>query len=125
MLCRKKFVTLHRKRPDGGIGRRDGLKHRWGDPSRFEPGSGYKAKEQSFAFLVCGRASARAGARSECKKAARGGSASASPQDPRRGGEGGWEFIVWEMLKIARFCDFFWSERLFYVTLHQLSIIIN
>ncbi len=28
-------------RPDGGIGRRAGLKHRWGDPSRFDPGSGY------------------------------------------------------------------------------------
>ena len=29
-------------RPDGGIGRRDGLKHRWSNPSRFEPGSGYE-----------------------------------------------------------------------------------
>ena len=28
--------------PDGGIGRRAGLKHQWGNPSRFEPGSGYK-----------------------------------------------------------------------------------
>ena len=27
--------------PDGGIGRRAGLKHQWGNPSRFEPGSGY------------------------------------------------------------------------------------
>ena len=25
--------------PDGGIGRRAGLKHQWGNPSRFEPGS--------------------------------------------------------------------------------------
>ena len=29
-----------RKSPDGGIGRRAGLKHQWGNPSRFEPGSG-------------------------------------------------------------------------------------
>ena len=28
--------------PDGGIGRRAGLKHQWGNPSRFDPGSGYK-----------------------------------------------------------------------------------
>ena len=27
--------------PDGGIGRRAGLKHQWGNPSRFDPGSGY------------------------------------------------------------------------------------
>lgn len=27
--------------PDGGIGRRVGLKHRWGNPCRFDPGSGY------------------------------------------------------------------------------------
>ena len=32
------------QRPDGGIGRRDGLKHRWGNPSRFEPGSGYEIR---------------------------------------------------------------------------------
>ena len=32
--------------PDGGIGRRAGLKHQWGNPSRFDPGSGYKAEEQ-------------------------------------------------------------------------------
>lgn len=36
--------SLFRQRPcpDGGIGRRAGLKHQWGNPSRFEPGSGYK-----------------------------------------------------------------------------------
>ena len=28
--------------PDGGIGRRAGLKHQWGNPSRFDPGSGYR-----------------------------------------------------------------------------------
>ena len=30
--------------PDGGIGRRAGLKHQWGDPCRFDPGSGYKIR---------------------------------------------------------------------------------
>ena len=42
----KIVVPLHRIResrcPDGGIGRRAGLKHQWGNPSRFDPGSGYK-----------------------------------------------------------------------------------
>ncbi len=33
--------ALPRLRPDGGIGRRDGLKHRWSNPCRFDPGSGY------------------------------------------------------------------------------------
>ena len=28
--------------PDGGIGRRAGLKHQWGNPCRFDPGSGYE-----------------------------------------------------------------------------------
>ena len=28
--------------PGGGIGRRAGLKHQWGDPCRFDPGPGYK-----------------------------------------------------------------------------------
>ncbi|MDO4215769.1 MAG: hypothetical protein Q4D12_07655, partial [Bacteroidales bacterium] len=28
------------------IGRRAGLKHQWGNPSRFDPGSGYKAENQ-------------------------------------------------------------------------------
>ncbi len=27
--------------PDGGIGRRAGLKHQWSNPCRFDPGSGY------------------------------------------------------------------------------------
>ena len=26
---------------DGGIGRRAGLKHQWGNPCRFDPGSEY------------------------------------------------------------------------------------
>lgn len=33
--------------PDGGIGRRDGLKHRWSNPSRFDPGSGYIVKAEN------------------------------------------------------------------------------
>ena len=36
--------------PDGGIGRRAGLKHQWGNPSRFDPGSGYKAENQVIDF---------------------------------------------------------------------------
>ncbi len=31
-------------RPDGGIGRRAGLKHQWSNPCRFDPGSGYNLK---------------------------------------------------------------------------------
>ena len=42
----KKGITFapsfKRRRPDGGIGRRAGLKHQWGNPSRFDPGSGYE-----------------------------------------------------------------------------------
>ena len=33
------FATANRS--DGGIGRRAGLKHQWGNPSRFDPGSEY------------------------------------------------------------------------------------
>lgn len=39
------FATANKPRgirPDGGIGRRAGLKHQWSNPSRFDPGSGYK-----------------------------------------------------------------------------------
>ena len=32
---------VFRSCPDGGIGRRAGLKHQWSNPSRFDPGSGY------------------------------------------------------------------------------------
>ena len=35
-VFRSKFPS-----PDGGIGRRAGLKHQWSNPSRFDPGSGY------------------------------------------------------------------------------------
>ena len=37
------MLLLHRfTSPDGGIGRRAGLKHQWGNPCRFDPGSGYE-----------------------------------------------------------------------------------
>ena len=42
---KKKALPLHSQLsncPDGGIGRRAGLKHQWGNPSRFDPGSGYE-----------------------------------------------------------------------------------
>ena len=34
--------------PDGGIGRRAGLKHQWSNPSRFDPGSGYQDGEKFY-----------------------------------------------------------------------------
>ena len=37
--------------PDGGIGRRAGLKHQWSNPCRFDPGSGYNRKEV-YAMIV-------------------------------------------------------------------------
>ena len=37
------YLCTRFKSPDGGIGRRAGLKHQWGNPSRFDPGSGYKS----------------------------------------------------------------------------------
>ena len=39
------FAAVLIPSPDGGIGRRAGLKHQWGDPCRFDPGSGYKKRE--------------------------------------------------------------------------------
>ena len=40
--------------PDGGIGRRAGLKHQWSNPCRFDPGSGYKQKRLSITLgLFC------------------------------------------------------------------------
>ena len=39
--------------PDGGIGRRAGLKHQWSNPCRFDPGSGYKQKTQHYAGSFC------------------------------------------------------------------------
>ena len=48
VVCEKSHIFAVKIRPDGGIGRRDGLKHRWGNPSRFEPGSGYTQVAVSF-----------------------------------------------------------------------------
>ena len=45
--------------PDGGIGRRAGLKHQWSNPSRFDPGSGYfkslvnQRFTRDFSFSLC------------------------------------------------------------------------
>ena len=36
--------------PDGGIGRRAGLKHQWRNPCRFDPGSGYPTKCKCLIF---------------------------------------------------------------------------
>ena len=36
--------------PDGGIGRRAGLKHQWSNPCRFDPGSGYTLNRKSLIF---------------------------------------------------------------------------
>ena len=36
--------------PDGGIGRRAGLKHQWSNPCRFDPGSGYQTKCKCLFF---------------------------------------------------------------------------
>ena len=38
------------ERPDGGIGRRAGLKHQWSNPCRFDPGSGYDKTLQVIDF---------------------------------------------------------------------------
>ena len=43
------FATANKQSgicPDGGIGRRAGLKHQWSNPCRFDPGSGYFLKPQ-------------------------------------------------------------------------------
>ena len=39
-------------RPDGGIGRRAGLKHQWSNPSRFDPGSGYHLMANQISKLL-------------------------------------------------------------------------
>ena len=54
------FAHAKRQRPDGGIGRRAGLKHQWSNPSRFDPGSGYKEllilnEYQQLFFVGCKR----------------------------------------------------------------------
>ena len=46
-------LPLHPLRgPDGGIGRRAGLKHQWGNPCRFDPGSGYRFRSESAARFI-------------------------------------------------------------------------
>ena len=35
------YICTLKTSPDGGIGRRVGLKHQWSNPCRFDPGSGY------------------------------------------------------------------------------------
>ena len=44
VITANKALYLHSRNtscPDGGIGRRAGLKHQWSNPCRFDPGSGY------------------------------------------------------------------------------------
>ena len=43
-LCTTKF----KRGSDGGIGRRAGLKHQWGNPCRFDPGSEYRKRLITF-----------------------------------------------------------------------------
>ena len=47
----RNFAVANAKSPDGGIGRRVGLKHQWSNPCRFDPGSGYRKKESSDSFF--------------------------------------------------------------------------
>ena len=39
------FASKFKRGSDGGIGRRAGLKHQWGNPCRFDPGSEYEEKD--------------------------------------------------------------------------------
>ena len=41
VISQKMYYLCNALSPDGGIGRRAGLKHQWSNPSRFDPGSGY------------------------------------------------------------------------------------
>ena len=43
VISQKMYYLCNALSPDGGIGRRAGLKHQWSNPSRFDPGSGYKS----------------------------------------------------------------------------------
>ena len=42
VISQKMYYLCNALSPDGGIGRRDGLKHHWSNPCRFDPGSGYQ-----------------------------------------------------------------------------------
>ena len=47
------FAAVLIPSPDGGIGRRAGLKHQWGDPCRFDPGSGYRKRRGFDPSFFC------------------------------------------------------------------------
>ncbi len=49
----KRICLAYSSGPDGGIGRRVGLKHRWSNPCRFDPGSGYRHGERSDSLPFC------------------------------------------------------------------------
>ena len=62
VISQKMYYLCNALSPDGGIGRRAGLKHQWSNPSRFDPGSGYKSLNvkpcklnicRAFLLLVC------------------------------------------------------------------------
>ena len=48
-ISKNRCIFAPPQSPDGGIGRRAGLKHQWGNPSRFEPGSGYEFNSKVIA----------------------------------------------------------------------------
>ena len=50
ILNQKVYPSAAMQRPDGGIGRRAGLKHQWSNPCRFDPGSGYKKPSQKLLY---------------------------------------------------------------------------
>ena len=52
MNCSKLLFLQLEKCPGGGIGRRVGLKHQWCKPCRFEPGPGYKSRNNVSAFYI-------------------------------------------------------------------------
>ena len=47
-----KFYFYNPLCPGGGIGRRVGLKHQWGNPCRFDPGPGYKIIKKPECFKM-------------------------------------------------------------------------
>ena len=50
LLNENQGLSLTLTSPDGGIGRRAGLKHQWSNPCRFDPGSGYPTKCKCLIF---------------------------------------------------------------------------
>lgn len=64
VISQKMYYLCNALSPDGGIGRRAGLKHQWSNPSRFDPGSGYKSLNvkpcklnicRAFLLLMCSK----------------------------------------------------------------------